>query len=101
MVVEGRVIPEHGDILWPISIRRFQRAITRRKVTINVSVMCHSGAATGIVTGKHTYQYVSISVDVLVRVEELAVVRDANEQRATPPGGWYGDGGGNGELCCL
>src|SRR5712691_10893499 len=43
-----------------------------------------------------TYQYVSVAVDVLVCVEELAVVRDADEQRPAPRGGVKG-----GELCNL
>jgi hypothetical protein len=33
-----------------------------------------------------TDQHVSVSVNVLVSVEELAVVRDANEQRTASPG---------------
>lgn len=42
----------------------------------------------------HTYQHVSVPVNVLVSVEELAAVRDANEQCTAPPGR-------SGELCNL
>lgn len=42
-----------------------------------------------------TNQHISVPVNVLVSVEELAVVRDANEQCTTSPGR------SGGELCNL
>jgi hypothetical protein len=44
-----------------------------------------------------TYQHVSIPINVLVGVEELAAVRYANEQCTAPPG----LNGGLCNLCCF
>lgn len=44
-----------------------------------------------------TNQHISVPINVLVSVEELAVVRDANEQRTTSTGR---NGGKLCNLCC-
>lgn len=68
----------------------------RKKIMLLLLSRLHRRTTAG--GGGRTYQNVSVPVNILVSVEELAVVRDADEQRAALRGPRPGRGRCGGEL---
>ena len=71
MIGESGVILEHDDVLWAVPVGRFKIPIQYKRYEVR-GCRC-----------VRVYQHVSVPIDVLVGVEELAAVRYANEQCTT------------------